>query len=116
MTRPRFNRILLACAFSAAGTAPALAAPPSPGSAETSATATAQNSQAASVRCDTLHAQPMNGVVSDPEEGGQVSARKTTGKGKVQVHDISVSKTTDKASTTLMESSAPAQSCASGQH
>jgi type VI protein secretion system component Hcp len=66
--------------------------------------------QSGSNRCDAHHAQPMNGIASDPEEGGQIAAK------KANVGEIKVTKPVDTASTKMMQSGASATGCSPGQH
>jgi hypothetical protein len=54
----------------------------------------------------------VNTVASDPEEGGQVTAAKT----KPTIRDISVTKSGDSASAKLEQSAPPASACAPVQH
>lgn len=67
--------------------------------------------QSGSSRCDAHLAQPMSGIASDPEEGGQVTASKT------KVAEINVTKKVDTASSKMMMSSPSGDSsCGSGHH
>jgi hypothetical protein len=82
---PRLPHILLASsiALAALGAAPALSklASPKPGDikGESMDDKHKDTIELAPVRCDTRHGGMMNGVSSDPEEGGQVSAAKGDG-------------------------------------
>lgn len=116
---PLSSRILLASiiALSAFGVAPALAKSTKPmdnmGDIKGESTQKDHKDwiQPDSSRCDTHRAQPMSGIASDPEEGGQVTASKT------KVADIKVTKPVDTASTKMMMSSPSGDSsCGSGRH
>jgi type VI protein secretion system component Hcp len=106
----RYPNILLASALALAGSvaAPALskAPPPDPGSIKGESTSKDHKDwmQSSSTHC-TRNAQPVNGVASDPEEGGEVTAR------KAHVGEINISKRSDSASTKLMERTAPETPC-----
>jgi type VI protein secretion system component Hcp len=118
--RPRIPHLLLASAFAVAafGAVPALsAAAAKPGDVKGESTDDKHKDamQLDSTRCDTRHAQAMNGVASDPEEGGQVTAAKK-GTGKVHISDMQVTKRTDVSSPKLMESSSSGGPCSSVQH
>jgi hypothetical protein len=59
------------------------------------------------VTCAAANAGSLN-VASDPEEGGQVARTATP---KPKAGDMTVTKSTDSASTKLMERTAPGSSC-----
>lgn len=116
---PLSSRILLvsALALAAFGAAPVLSKPAKPQVDFSMIKGESQDDrhkdwiQSDSSRCDTHHAQPMSGIASDPEEGGQVTASKT------KVADIKVTKPVDTASTKMMMSSPSGDSsCGSGHH
>jgi hypothetical protein len=68
------------------------------------------------VTCAAATAGPVQ-VASDPEEGGQIArTAKPAPKPKPQISDINVMKTSDKASASMAESSAPASTCPPVQH
>lgn len=119
---PLSSRILLASALALAafGAAPVLSKPAKPAKPQVDFSMIKGESQddrhkdwiqPNSSRCDTHHAQPMSGIASDPEEGGQVTASKT------KVADIKVTKPVDTASTKMMMSSPSGDSsCRTGHH
>jgi hypothetical protein len=131
MNRAHLPRLFLASAIlvSALGVAPALSRPapapaakdlpdplhpctvllclPEPGKAAPAATSAGQPTD-----CAKLAAVP-DKLASDPEEGGQIAR---TAKPKPQVSDMTVTKRADTASTKLMDSAAPASTCAPVQH
>jgi len=105
----RLPHILLASAFALAafGTTPALSkSKPNFGDVKGESTQKDHKEMSAmSTRCDTHRAQQANGVSSDPEEGGQITAS------KAHVGEIKVTKPVDTASNKLMEKSAPGSPC-----
>ena len=112
MKLPRF---LLAASLLAAP--PLLAEPPS-GRITPVAPQAVPKETATAATCAALTAGPLK-VSSDPEEGGQVAARKSTGT-KPKVGDLTVTNKMDTASTKMMGSApSPGTSpgtCAAPQH
>lgn len=119
-TAPRSARILFAStlALAALGAASALSAEPPPASTahpsdkridEPSVT----TAQQAPAPCTAVNVERVK-IASDPEEGGQVTARRS--KAKPPVGDLTVTKHTDTASTKLMDAPAPGTTCPPPQH
>jgi type VI protein secretion system component Hcp len=63
-----------------------------------------------SASCATTDAQPVNGVASHPEEGGQVAAADKAAS-KVSAQSISITHKIDKSSPVLMASTASVGTC-----
>ena len=118
ITLPRLPHILIGSTFALAafGSAPALSKDAKTTKPDFSAIKGEsmddkhKGLQAADGLCDTHRAQPTSGIASDPEEGGQIAAK------KANVGEIKITKPVDTASTKMMVSASPGTGCSTARH